>query len=551
MPLQEAVSRFLRPRMAIHLSGGIGGPTAAICEILRQFASKDPRFTLIQSTVTGHALSLIHLNLVDRIVFAACMDISNGSRPSAILQRAYKKGLIEIENWSLLSLQLRLMAAAFDLPFLPTKSLLSSSLMEKNRHAVVETPNPFDPSFTTCLLKPLYPDLSIIHGLAADEEGNVILAVPYGEDLWGPFAAKGGVIATVERLVPKGVLRRYAHLVKVPSHIVQAVCEAPFGLHPFYLFNPGLRGFPSYQTDMDFLREMHLASLDHDLYERWLKEWVFDCGSHEGYLQKLGHERLKRLQHGPAREALKSPDLVKEREAMLIVLSREIEESVERNGHAVILPGAGAYVYGSFLAYRRLRKKGKNVYLLTGNGLFGFEPISLRSILPTFASIRTSKMLTDTVLAQGVLVSGSANRTLCVIGAGQIDRYGNVNSSFDERGDFLVGSGGANDVMNAREVIIAIEQSRTRFVERLPFITARGERVSKVISSMGVFKREGQKGELVLTACLPYPREKSLQEKIELIRQNCGWPLKVSEHIRELEEPTERERALLHSIRGS
>jgi acyl CoA:acetate/3-ketoacid CoA transferase alpha subunit/acyl CoA:acetate/3-ketoacid CoA transferase beta subunit len=550
MSIGEAVSKFLRPAMALHLAGGIGGPTGAICEILRQFASKRPRFTLVQSTVTGHALSLIHLNLVARMVFAACMEVSDTSRPSAIMQRAYKNGLIEIENWSLLSLQLRLMAAAWGLPFFPTKSLLSSSMIEANRDATYEMLDPFGSSQVVCLLRPLYPDISIIHGVAGDEEGNVILPVPYGEDLWGAFAAKEGVIATVERIISQSTIRRYAHLVKVPSHLVRAVCPVEFGLHPFYLFNPGVRGVPSYEADVEFLKGQYAASRDAKSYDHWLKEWVFDCSSHEGYLHKLGEERLRALREGLRRERVQGPKLMGWKELMLIVLSREIEESVEKNGHSLIVPGAGSYMYASFHAYHRLKTKGKEVHLVTGNGLFGFEPTTPPSVLPTFASVKTSRMLSDTVISQGVLVSGSASRVLSVIGAGQIDRCGNLNSTFDLQGNFLVGSGGANDVVNADEVIVAIEQSKDRFVERLPFVTARGDRVTKVVSSMGVFRKEDPKGELMLVACLPYPKGKSLRERIDLIRQNCSWPLKVAEKVCDVEEPTEVERSMFYEGLG-
>ena len=58
--LRDAVERYVKPGMQVHLAGGIGGPSAAICEIIRRFRGKNPGFTLIQSTVTGHGLNLVH-----------------------------------------------------------------------------------------------------------------------------------------------------------------------------------------------------------------------------------------------------------------------------------------------------------------------------------------------------------------------------------------------------------------------------------------------------------------------------------------------------------
>ena len=66
LDLREAVERFVKPGMKLHLAAGIGGPSAAVCEIIRQFRGKSPGFTLIQSTVTGHSLnpvSYTHLTL--------------------------------------------------------------------------------------------------------------------------------------------------------------------------------------------------------------------------------------------------------------------------------------------------------------------------------------------------------------------------------------------------------------------------------------------------------------------------------------------------------
>ena len=57
LDLREAIRRFVKPGMKLHLAGGIGGPSAAICEIIRQYWGRNPGFTLIEATVTGHALN--------------------------------------------------------------------------------------------------------------------------------------------------------------------------------------------------------------------------------------------------------------------------------------------------------------------------------------------------------------------------------------------------------------------------------------------------------------------------------------------------------------
>jgi hypothetical protein len=50
LPLREAVGRYVKPGIKLHLASGIGGPSAAIGEIIRQYYGKTPAFELIQST---------------------------------------------------------------------------------------------------------------------------------------------------------------------------------------------------------------------------------------------------------------------------------------------------------------------------------------------------------------------------------------------------------------------------------------------------------------------------------------------------------------------
>ena len=126
--LKEAVAAHVKPGMKIHLAGGIGGPSAAVCEIIRQYYGKSPGFELIQSTVTGHSLNLLYCKLLSKMIFAACMDISPSGRPSKIMQQEWAAKQIEFENWSLCSLQQRLQAGALGVDFMPSRSIAGSSI---------------------------------------------------------------------------------------------------------------------------------------------------------------------------------------------------------------------------------------------------------------------------------------------------------------------------------------------------------------------------------------------------------------------------------------
>jgi len=555
LPLKEAVKRYLKPGIKLHLAGGIGGPSAAICEIIRQYYGKTPNFVLIQSTLSGHALNLIHCKLIKKLIFSAGVDISTSGRPSQIMQKVWSEKSVELENWSLCSLQQGLMAGALGVSFMPTRSIARSSLARDNKDSFKEIDDPFGGGAKTGVVKAINPDASIVHGCVADEQGNTILSAPYGEDLWGPLASTNGVLVTVEKIVPADFIKKYAALVKLPGHIVKAVSEAPLGLHPFSLANPGISGFDAYEADTEFLEGLHQASAESQKLDAWIKEWVIDCATPKDYLNKLGSQRVKALKQiaiesakrhdFPLKSAPEAEPEYSSEEMMLIVAAREITRSVLKSKHRNILVGAGSRAVAVLVAYHQLRAEGYELELITGNGQIGYEPRPTELAIPSVAGVYSSKMLTDTLTTHGVFVGGRNNKCLSVLGAGQIDRKGNLNSTTTAEGQFLVGSGGANDAANAREVLVILNQSKDRFTETLPYITCPGDRVTKVISTMGVFTKPTGKEELRLTACLPDPKIPSLEDRIKRVQENCGWPLKLADKVEELAKPTSDELKLL------
>ena len=555
LPLTEAVRRYVKPGMKLHLAGGIGGPSAAICEIIRQYWGTTPGFVLIQGTVSGHAINLLHCNLIKKLIFSACPDISTSGRPSKIMQKVWAEKSVEMENWSLCSLQQRLMAGALGVSFMPSRSIALSSMALANRESFQEIDDPFGSEARVGLVKAINPDISIVHGCVSDAHGNTILAVPYGDDLWGPLASSQ-VLVIVEKIVPTDFIRKYAALVKIPGHIVNAVSVAPLGLHPFSLANPGISDFNAYKTDTEFLQDLHRASADSHKLDTWIKEWVIDCATPEDYLNKLGSQRIMALQQitieGAERPDFSVTSLSAEpepeyspEEMMLIVAAREITRSVLKSKHRNILMGAGSRAVAVLLAYYQLRAKGYELELITGNGQIGYEPQPAELAMQSVVGVYSSKMLTDTITTHGVFVGGKNSRCLSVLGAGQIDKYGDINSTTTAEGQFLVGSGGANDAANAREVIVILNQSKDRFPKTLPYVTCPGERVTTVVSTMGVLRKPVGKRELRLAAYFPAPRLSNLEDEIRQVQDNCGWLLKLDDRVGEVAKPTPDELKLL------
>jgi acyl CoA:acetate/3-ketoacid CoA transferase beta subunit len=349
-----------------------------------------------------------------------------------------------------------------------------------------------------------------VHACISDEMGNTVLAVPYGDDLWGALASRT-VLVTVEKVVPTEVIRRHSALVKIPSYMVKAVCPVPMGLHPFSLASPNIDELEGYETDTEFLKGLHQASLDTALMDQWIQQWVLGCADQNAYLSKLGQSKTDKLRYqkqvhskskAVSAEHIDSVAYTNE-EMLLIAASREIKQIITKANHKTVLLGAGSRSAAVLLAYYQLKAEGYELEIVTGNGQYGYDPSAGEIAVQNLAGIYSSKMVTDTITAQGILIGGRNNRCLGVLGAGQIDKYGNINSTLTSSGQFLVGSGGANDVGNASEIIIILNQSKDKFVDVLPFITCPGRQVSTVISTMGIFRKTPGKHEIVLSACLP------------------------------------------------
>jgi acyl CoA:acetate/3-ketoacid CoA transferase alpha subunit/acyl CoA:acetate/3-ketoacid CoA transferase beta subunit len=555
MPLEAAIRLHVKPGMQLHLACGLSGPSAAICSIIRQFWGKDPQFILIQSILAGHVTNLIHGKLAKKLIFT----VSAGSgRSRKEIQKAFAEKSIEFENWTLCSLQQRLMAGALGVAFMPTRSIVGSSMAADNQDTFRDIADPFGGEERVGIVKALNPDLSIIHGCVADVYGNTITPAPYGDDTWGPLASTGGVIVTVERIVPTSFIRKYAALVKIPASIVKAVCPAPLGVHPFALSNPGLSEFETYGGDGEFMMGMQAASEDTAKQEAWIKEWILDCPDHEAYLKKLGGRKINALRGASTHDVMdyeysfRSPPPAAgteytPEEITPIVAAREVIKSVRKRQLNTILAGAGAGLTASWLAYYQLRAGGYPVELIQGNGQIGYTPQPAESLLRSGSSAPSAKMMTDAITTHGVFVGGKNNRCISLLGAGEIDEKGNINSTKTSAGLFLSGSGGANDAANAQEVIVVIDQSQRRFVKDLPFITCPGHNVAKVVSTMGVFEKPEGGGDLYLTGCFPSPSGAKLDDLIKEVQTNCGWTMKM-EKVAEVAPPTAEELQLLRSL---
>jgi glutaconate CoA-transferase subunit B len=131
------------------------------------------------------------------------------------------------------------------------------------------------------------------------------------------------------------------------------------------------------------------------------------------------------------------------------------------------------------------------------------------------------------------------------LGAAQIDRHGNLNSTvigdYDHPTVRLPGGGGAPEIaLGVRDVFVMLRQSPRAFVDELDFTTSVGERVRVVVTDLGVL--EPRDGELTMTQLHPGVEPAQVHDA-------TGWDLRIADDIRETEPPTERELTALRSLR--
>lgn len=143
------------------------------------------------------------------------------------------------------------------------------------------------------------------------------------------------------------------------------------------------------------------------------------------------------------------------------------------------------------------------------------------------------------------------------LGGAQIDRYGNINTTvignYHKPKVRLGGSGGGCEIaIFAKKIITIIPHDRRHFPEKVDFITSPGfikgrkERdlyklpgggPSKVITNLGVLEFDSE-GEMILTRVHP-------GVKVDKVKENTGWDLKVAPKLQETSPPTLKELTML------
>ncbi|MCC5813864.1 MAG: 3-oxoacid CoA-transferase [Leptospira sp.] len=534
------------PGMHLHLSATMSRPNALIYALSRVYYQKNPEFTISVAGVHSSAHSLTLSGVIKKMITGFAGDNYPKPGPNPLYKSVLEGDPFELELWSLLTLLQRLIASAYRLPGFITRSLIGSDMVtDKIGKNLFILP---DPSVTDhgefnaisheiqraarsnihksiAYILPLTPDYTFIHGVLGDEDGNIILCPPSGEGNWGALAARKGVIATVEKIVPRGELPK--ELVSIPGYKVKAICQAEFGAHPQSLRVHNLEeikkfGVKTYIDDYEFQVEANKSSSIPNLAKKWMEDYVL-VESHEKYLKKIGRSKLKKLFEIPEEvisDEKHDPLTVNDTEQMIILAARAIMEHVKRKGYKTILAGIGAAHIAAWTAQRLLESQNIHVNVVTELGFYNMKPHVGDVFLFSQLHANNCSQLSDISTVLGTIVP---DECLGVIGAGELDWWGNVNSTVSGKGKFIVGSGGANDIAATADCIVVAKASRPRYVRQVNYITSVGNRVLEAICQFGRFRRNANSDQIFeFTNWIMPPSEDDL-EPFEAVLKYTNW----------------------------
>ncbi len=215
------------------------------------------------------------------------------------LRRAVDSGRLVLEDYSNLSMALRLLGGALGWPFVPATVNIGSDIQDRSAFAPDEYPSrtkiptvidPFS-GREIGALRPLTPDLAAIHVSLADPLGNAIML---GTE-WSRFelsrAAKK-VVLIADAIVDTACMRQFPNLVRIPDIVVEAVVWWPFAAWP--QSSPGL-----YDVDEAHMTFMNKALATEEGTTAYIRDFVAGYSDVNSYLDLIGRDKVADLENGP------------------------------------------------------------------------------------------------------------------------------------------------------------------------------------------------------------------------------------------------------------
>jgi len=268
MTMAEAIDRFVADGATVALGTSLEPliPFAAGHELIRQ---RRQDLELVGPISDSLFDELVGAGCVRRITAAWVGNVSEGL--GHCYRRAAEQGIprsIEIHDHTNFSISMALWAAAWNVPFLPARTLLGSDILRTN-------PNVREVDGLVHI-SAVRPDVTILHVQRCDAQGRAHAWGPLGVSEEAGLAAER-VIISCEELVDPAVTLSDPNRILLPETKVVAVVHEPGGAHP----SP-VQGF--WKRDHALDNAYAAESRTREGYEAWLKRWVLDVPDRKTYM---------------------------------------------------------------------------------------------------------------------------------------------------------------------------------------------------------------------------------------------------------------------------
>ena len=434
---------------------GIGGHHFARLPIslINKLLEKNPKNLEFISWSGGLALELfLQKNAVKKIqICFSSLDIF-GLAP--LFRKTCENKSIEVIDWSALGLikalragQQNLDSEIFQYPWgsdLPNKTNYCKKFKDpisKNNFAIVPS---------------LKIDNFLLHASRADEDGNIEILGPRALDTIMAGASKQ-VIVTVDEVVSRDVLAREKKGSLISKNFVKAIAHVPYGAYP-------TSSVPYYITDYEDLKNAFLKT-PLKIGTSFKKNRQFITKSN-----KLNSKYFKNYLSKNYRNS-KNKEKVTSDEVMAFALANEYDDNSLCSSGAVSPLANVSY----FLAKKLHAPK-----LILTTMTYGHHDVSFRPMTLSFSEVLDRETCINFWGGDDSYSIYYQNGQITheVIGAAQIDKYGDVNNIEIKKKSGgilrLPGQGGMADVSNLHQHFIGYvtKHSKLSFVEKVDYVSA-------------------------------------------------------------------------------
>jgi hypothetical protein len=217
-------------------------------------------------------------------------------------------------------------------------------------------------------------------------------------------------------------------------------------------------------------------------------------------------------------------------DALIVAAARQLVARARAIGARVLLAGIGRAFFAARMAQLQLAAAGYPLRVMVETGLYDVDcGADGHGFLLAYDNAARARRLTGIDDILGVLACGADNRCIAALGAAQVDRRGNLNTT-RLAGQLLVGAGGASDVAaSVEEVVVLTRHSPGRLVDAVDYVTSPGHAVGSVVTERGVLTRPGargaRRGETWTIASLAGEPGQSVACGVAAVTRDCPWPL--------------------------